>query len=88
MNFQQVFEEAGYGVYEHRERIAIAEPVQTEAERQAEARRLAVNELMEWVRNRYWRVEEGGDENAAILFIEELAACYIDPVLNINVQGW
>ena len=79
-NFQLMFEETGFEVYEHRERVEVAEPLQTEAEREAEARRLAINELMERVRDRFW-IEEGDDANASLAFIKHLSAL-LDPVLN------
>ncbi len=46
-SFQQMFEETGFEVYERRERIETDEHFQIEGEREAEARRLAMNELIE-----------------------------------------
>src|SRR5205085_4788747 len=57
--FQKMFEESGFEVYEHRE--SVIEFMQTEQQKKAENRRLAVIELAERVRDRYWSVEEKGD---------------------------
>lgn len=74
--FQDMFEEAGFEVYECSERVEVPLPVQTQGERDAEARRLEVNELMERVRNTYWRMEEGEGEGGNVgqtaAFIERL----------------
>ena len=79
-SFQLMFEESGFEVYEHRERVEVANPLQTETERKAEARRLAINELTERVHDRFWRIEGGGDANASLAFIKHLSAL-LDPVL-------
>jgi hypothetical protein len=51
--FQGMFEESGFEIYESRE--SVIEFVQTEQQKQADDRRLAVAELTERVRDRYWR---------------------------------
>jgi len=43
--FQSTFEEAGFEVYEHRERIELPEPMETQAQREARQRRQALDEL-------------------------------------------
>jgi len=50
-----MFEESGFEVYVSRAVIEVQEIEQTEAEREAECRRLMVNELMERTRDLYWR---------------------------------
>ncbi|CAB4375049.1 unnamed protein product [Rhizophagus irregularis] len=57
--FRATFEENGFEVYESRE--SFIEYVQTEQQKSAEDRRIAVGELTERMRDRYWRVEEMGD---------------------------
>src|SRR5215213_5582279 len=57
--FHEIFQESGFEVYESRE--SFIEYVQTEQQKSAENRRIAVGELTERVRDRYWRVEEKGD---------------------------
>jgi hypothetical protein len=72
--FQLMFEENGFEVYEHRELVEVAEPVQSEHDRGVESRRLAVNEMLEQVRDRFWRIEEKGDVELAGAFIGRLGA--------------
>jgi hypothetical protein len=50
-----MFEETGFEVYMHYELVEVDSPEKTEAERAAENRRLAINELMERTRDAYWR---------------------------------
>ncbi len=76
-----MFEENGFEVYEHREAVIERAPGKPEAERDAERRRLAVNELMERVRDRYWRIEERNTEEA-VAFVNQLDNL-LNPILNI-----
>ena len=82
--FQQMFEETGFEIYMHRELIEIEEPKKTEAEKAAENRRLAVNELMERTRDIYWRVEERNNPEQTYAFIQELNTC-LESVLNNRI---
>jgi len=79
--FQQMFDETGFDVYMHRELVELEVPRMTEAEKALENRRLAVSELMERVRDIYWRVEENGDTEQTGSFIRELKD-RLEPVLN------
>ena len=49
--FQQMFEESGFGVYENRGLVEVDVSKTTEAERAADNRRLTINELMERTRD-------------------------------------
>ncbi len=80
--FQQLFAENGFEIYEHRERVEIAEPRQVGNERDAERRRLAVNELMERVRNRFWQIEEQGNVERTVDFINRLDNI-LNPILDL-----
>ena len=69
--FQNMFEESGFEIYEQREQITILVS-RTEEQRRTDSRRLTVNELMERVRDMYWRVEESGSAEQVDSFIENL----------------
>jgi len=71
--FQEIFEESGFEVYEHRELIIVEEPERTEEEKKAENQRLAMCELTERLRDKYWRVEES-NAGQAEAFITNLEA--------------
>ena len=77
--FQQLFAENGFEVYQSRELVDVP-PTQEEAEREAGLRHMQFNEMLERLRDQYWRVEEAGDEGQAAGFIEGLAAA-LNPVL-------
>lgn len=79
--FQQMFDEAGFDIYIHRGLVDLEVSRMTEAEKATENRRLAISELMERVRDMYWRVEERGNIEQTGEFIRELKNC-IEPVLN------
>lgn len=81
LRFQQMFEEAGFDIYTRRELIEVRRPQKTEVEKAAESRRLAVNELIERIRDVYWRVEEEGNSAQTNTFVRELNA-HVGPVLN------
>ena len=82
--FSTNVDEAGFDVYIHRELVEVFNI--TEVEEATENRRLVVNELMERVRNTYWRVEEGGNIEQTGAFIRELRGC-LEPVLNnLNIR--
>ncbi|RGB41263.1 hypothetical protein C1646_810793 [Rhizophagus diaphanus] len=74
-NFQEMFEESGFEVYESRESVIVF--VQTEHQKEAENRRLTVYELTERVRDKYWRVEEMGDVKRTETFISMLETSII-----------
>ena len=56
--FQEVFEESGFEVYEGRELVMADVSEQTEEEKRAENRRLAVNELTERLRHKYYGLKK------------------------------
>ena len=70
--FQKIFKECGLEVYGHREPVRAVISEKSETERAAKDRRQTVNELMERTRDLYWRVEERGDPEQIVLFIEKL----------------
>uniref|UniRef100_U9TK48 MULE transposase domain-containing protein n=1 Tax=Rhizophagus irregularis (strain DAOM 181602 / DAOM 197198 / MUCL 43194) TaxID=747089 RepID=U9TK48_RHIID len=76
--FREIFEESGFEVYESRE--SFIEYVQTEQQKNAENRRIAVGELTERMRDRYWRVEEMGDVEKTQSFISMLEAS-MNPII-------
>jgi hypothetical protein len=77
--FRETFEENGFEVYESRE--SFIEYVQTERQKSAENRRIAVGELTERMRDRYWLVEEMGDGERTQSFISMLEAS-VDPIIS------
>ncbi|POG70593.1 hypothetical protein GLOIN_2v1775727 [Rhizophagus irregularis DAOM 181602=DAOM 197198] len=77
--FREIFEESGFEVYESRE--SFIEYVQTEQQKRAEDRRIAVGELTERMRDRYWRVEETGDAERTQSFISMLEAT-VNPIIS------
>ena len=78
--FQQMFEETGFEVYQHRELVEVYSE-KTHAEIAQENRQLTLNELMERTRDVYWRIEENGDSVRSNVFLLELKA-HLEPVLN------
>jgi hypothetical protein len=84
-NFQQMFDEAGFDIYMHRELVELEVFKMTEIEKATEDRRLTVNELMERVRDTYWRVEERGNLEQTGAFIRELRG-RLEPVLNNQIM--
>jgi len=70
--FREIFEESRFEVYESRE--SFIEYVQTEKQKSAENRRMAVGELTERMRDRYWRVEEMGNAKKTQSYISILEA--------------
>jgi hypothetical protein len=77
--FCEIFEESGFEVYESRE--SFIEYVQTEQQKSAEDRRIAVGELTERMCDRYWRVEEMGDTERMKSFISILEAS-VNPIIS------
>jgi hypothetical protein len=77
--FREIFEESGFEVYESRE--SFIEYVQTEKQNSAENRRIAVGELTERMRDRYWRVEAMGDAEKTQSFISTLEAS-VNPIIS------
>ena len=76
-----MFEEAGFEIYEHREMIELPEPFETRVQREARHRRQALDEILERVRDRYFREEDGGNVDRAALFIARLMAT-VEPILD------
>jgi hypothetical protein len=77
--FREMFEESGFQVYESRE--TFIEFVQTEQQKSAENRKIALGELTERMRDKYWRVEEMGDTANTQSFISMLEAS-VNPVIS------
>jgi hypothetical protein len=75
--FQQLFAESGFEVYQSRELVEVPPP-QAEAQREADIRHLAFNEMLEQLRDQYWRVEEAGDAEQAADFLNQLATALND----------
>ncbi|CAB4382968.1 unnamed protein product [Rhizophagus irregularis] len=80
-----MFDEAGFDVYVHRELDLVPVSRLTEAENAIVNRRQSVSELMERMRDTYWRVEEKGNAEQTGVFIKELKDC-LEPILN-NHKG-
>lgn len=76
--FQGMFEENGFEIYEHRELVTIFE--KDERQKEAENRKLTVNELTERIRDGYWRVEERGDVRQTETYINMLETS-LDPII-------
>ena len=74
-----LFEESGFDVYESWE--SFIEYVQIEQQERAENRRLAVAELTERIRDRYWSVEEMGDVDRTQSFISMLQDS-VNPIIS------
>lgn len=81
---QQMFEESGFEIYEHRELVEELSG-KTEIEKIAENQRSMMNELIERTHNAYWAIEEKGNLEEKSRFIKRLTAC-LEPVLNTQVQ--
>jgi hypothetical protein len=79
-NFQEMFAEAGYEVYEHRELVEERE-FETEEQRQAENLRLEMNEITERIRDAFWRTLEGGDNVRTAAFLQQIRGA-IEPILH------
>ena len=81
-----MFDKTGFDVYMHR-KLDLDVPVSrlTEAENAIENRWQSVSELMERMRDTYWRVEENGNAEQTGAFIKELKY-YLEPILN-NHKG-
>ena len=77
-NFQRMFEESGFEVYESRGVVEVEELEHTEEERAAESRRFAVGGLMERTRDQYWRIEERGDVERSQAFVRLLESRLAD----------
>jgi len=77
--FHEIFEESGFEVYESRE--TFVEYIQTEQQKSAENRKIAVGELTERMRDMYWRVEEMGDAEKTQSFISTLEAS-VNPIIS------
>lgn len=65
--FQEMFEESGYEVYEHCE-LVIEEIARTEQQKKEESLKLAVNELNERVRDKYWCTISSGNIERTLSF--------------------
>ena len=81
VQFQQMFVENGFEIYERREIVTIEIPKKTEADKALENRRSVVNELMERTRNAYWRIEDEGSPEEKTEFIKNLKSS-LEHILN------
>ena len=81
VQFQQMFVENGFEIYERREIVRIEIPKRTEAEKALENRRSVMNELMERTRNTYWRVEDEESSEEKLEFIKHLKGS-LEHILN------
>ncbi|GES90186.1 hypothetical protein GLOIN_2v1775727 [Rhizophagus clarus] len=70
--FHKIFKESGFEVYESQE--SFIKYVQTEQQKGAENQKIAVGELTERMRDKYWHVEEMGDAERTQSFISMLEA--------------
>ncbi|RIB06508.1 hypothetical protein C2G38_2216873 [Gigaspora rosea] len=77
----RAFEERPDLRYINHELVDIIMSDRTDAERAAENRHKAINELIERACDAYWKVEEKGDSEQTNAFIKELKIC-LDLVLN------
>ena len=81
-----MFNETGFDVYMHCELdLDVLMSRLTEAENAIVNRRQFVSELMERMRDTYWKVEEKGNVEQTGVFIKELKDC-LEPILN-NHKG-
>lgn len=81
--FQHMFQESGYEVYEHRERVTAPQHQQTQAERDAEHLRVRVEEINERVRDKYFSILEAGNIEKSAEFLGHLEAT-VEPLLKKN----
>lgn len=79
-SFQFMFEEAGFEVYEHGERVNVAKDKPSQAEQVAEHLRVRVEEVNERLRDTYFSILESGNVEESAQFIERLEAT-IEPLL-------
>ncbi|CAG8493662.1 10747_t:CDS:2 [Scutellospora calospora] len=80
--FQETFEESEFEVYVSQE--SFVEYVQSEQQKSAENRRIAVVELTERVRDRYWCVEETGNVERVESYISMLETSLNPIILQFN----
>ncbi len=80
--FQEMFTENGFEIYESRGLVEVNIPEKTKAEREAENQHLTVNELLERTCNAYWKTEEEGDAALKFEFIKSLKTS-LEPILNM-----
>jgi hypothetical protein len=78
-SFQLMFEETGFEVYEHGERVNVSKD-KPQAEKDAEHLRIRVEEVNERVRDRYFSILESGSIEESAQFIDCLEAT-IEPLL-------
>jgi hypothetical protein len=82
-SFQAMFEESGFEVYEHRERVTIPQHKPTQAEKDAEHLRVRVEEINERVRDTYFSILEGGSIEESAEFLGRLETT-VEPLLKKN----
>ena len=76
--FQRMFEKNRFEIYEHHELVKIFE--QTNQQKEAENRKLTINELTERIRNCYWRVKEKDNVKQTEMYIQILETS-LDPII-------
>jgi hypothetical protein len=79
--FQKTFEENGFEIYERRELVIIE---RTEQQKEADKRKLTVNELTERIRDGYWRVEERGDVSRTEAYVHMLETSLDSIIMQFN----
>jgi hypothetical protein len=75
--FQRMFEESGFEVYKSHGLVIVE---QTEQQKEAESRKLTINELTERIRDGYWSIEERGDNERTEAYIRMLETS-LDPII-------
>jgi hypothetical protein len=71
-NFRHMFEELGMEVYQTREWVQVPVVVETEEERKLAAYRLRANELLENLRNAFWKAMDSGEEESIQEYLGDL----------------
>jgi len=82
-SFQLMFDECGFEVYEHRERVDTCKNKPTQAERDAEHLRVRVEEVNERLRGAYYKILESEGVEKSAQFIGNLEAT-IEPLIKMN----
>ena len=82
-SFQNMFQESGFEVYEHRERVDRSEEYVTQANQGTECLRVRVEEVNERVRDKYFSIVESGNIKESEQFVDQLEMT-MESLLKIN----
>lgn len=82
-SFQAMFNECGFEVYEHCERVEACKHKRSQAEKDAEHLRVRVEEVSERLRGAYYNVLENEGVEKTAQFISNIEAT-IDPLINMT----